>query len=117
MFLAPKVAPMQMSQFHDTYSLIVNGTQSDFQVADHGGAIYELPAATFQQGPSDMPEIEWFSKQAVHPRHTEVFPSSLTAMHHYGVNVYFVDAATYAAIQAAADHGWQILQSLTPFRP
>jgi len=113
MFLAPKVAPMQMSKFGEQYVLIAQCTEQDYRKADTGGAVYELPSDTFQQGSTDMPEIEWFSSEPIRPKHREVYASSLSAMEQCGVKIYFVDDVTYAAIQTAADHGWDILQSLS----
>lgn len=114
MFLAPKLAPMQMSKFHNNFVLIAQCTEQVYKTADKGGAIYELPAESFQQGPSDMPEVEWYSAEPVRPLSKQLFVSSLEAMQGCGVKVYFVDVETYAAIQAAPDHGWATLQSLTP---
>jgi hypothetical protein len=113
MFLAPKVAPMQMSQFGSQYILIAQCTDQTYKSADQGGAIYELPPITFQQGPTDMPDIEWFSNTSVKPSNKEAFITSLDAMQKCDVKVYFVDADTYNAIQKAEDHGWDVLQSLS----
>ena len=44
----------------------------------------------------------------------EVYGSSLEAMRHCNVKVYFVDTATYEAIQKADDHGLKLLGSLSP---
>lgn len=115
MFLAPKVAPMQISKFDETYLLVANCTEQAFRAADQGGAIYVIPADTFQKGDSDMPKVEWFSLETVHPSSKELFTSSLDAMQQYGVKVYFADDVTYAAIQHAEDHGWQLLSGQRAF--
>jgi hypothetical protein len=114
MFLAPKVAPMQMSQFGKHYILIAQCTEQVYRNADKAGAIYELPSDSFQQGGTDMPEVEWYSSEPIRPKHRDVYASSLDAMDQCGVKVYFVNETTYTAIQNAEDHGWGILQSLSP---
>lgn len=113
MFLAPKVAPMQISQFGEEYILIANCTEQAYKNADKGGTIYALPAATFQKGATDMPDVEWFSSKPVRSSNKETYTSSLDAMHKCNVRVYFVDDATYTAVQTADDYGWGILQSLS----
>lgn len=44
MFLAPKVAPMQMSQFKNTYVHIAQCAEQGHREADNGDAIYEPPS-------------------------------------------------------------------------
>lgn len=45
----------------------------------------------------------------------EEYESGLRAMLENGVKVYFVDRETFDAIKQSDDHGFEIIQSLTPY--
>lgn len=93
---------------------LVISDKERFTKLDQGGAIYHLPSASFENDPEKgLGELEWTSKEAVTPTGKEEHESALDAMVNHGVQVYFVDADTFAAIDGAADHGLSILRSLT----
>lgn len=84
-----------------------------FEASDQGGAIYHLPSETFENNPSiGLGRGEWTSKVAVRPIDKDVYESGLQAMLEAGVQVYFVDKATYQEIKSATDHGYSLLKSL-----
>ncbi len=86
-----------------------------FMRADRGGVIYSLPVDSFIFHPDrNMAELEWTSAVSVKPVKKDFFESGLQAMLENGVDVYFVDQATFDAIQTSDDHGREILGSLTP---
>lgn len=84
-----------------------------FERLDQGGAIYHLPSTTFENDPEKgLGELEWTSQEPVEPTEKEEHESALEAMLNHGVQVYFVDSSTFAAIDEAPDHGLGILRSL-----
>ena len=89
-----------------------------FRSLDRGGAIYCLPSGSFDHNPdANMGEIEWTSKEPVRPINKELIGSGLEAMIKLGVQVYFVNKATFAAIEQSPDHGRAILQELSIANP
>ena len=93
---------------------VVISDKDRFTQLDKGGAIYHLPSTTFENDPEKgLGELEWTSKEVVDPTGKEEHESALDAMVNHGVQVYFVDAETFVAINAAPDHGLSILHSLT----
>lgn len=93
---------------------IIISDKERFMELDKGGTIYHLPGETFENDPEKgMGTLEWTSKEAVTPIEKEEHQSALDAMVNHGVQVYFVDPETFAAINAAPDHGLSILHSLT----
>jgi hypothetical protein len=92
---------------------LVVGDEEKFRNLDKGGAIYTLPSDTFNTDPTKgLGDMEWTSSEAVRPVAKEEYESALEAMLHIGVQVYFVDMATYRATQNAEDHGYSILKGL-----
>lgn len=86
-----------------------------FLELDRGGAIYSLSATSFNSDPEkNMPGIEYTSTDFVAPDSVERYNSALEAMIGLGVNVYFVDEATFLAIRRSDDYGAQILKGLKP---
>lgn len=98
---------------YDGVPVIVISDKERFKKMDQGGAIYHLPSDTFKMDPNKgLGEIEWTSDAPVQPLEKEEHESALDAMVNHGVQVYFVDKDTFAAITASDDHGLSILQSL-----
>lgn len=92
---------------------IVISDRERFEKLDNGGAIYHLPNTTFESDPmKGLGELEWTSRENVEPTDKEEHESALKAMIDHGVQVYFVDAKTFADINASDDHGLSILKSL-----
>jgi hypothetical protein len=96
---------------------VVVSDEDRFKQLDKGGAIYHLPSKPFKFHPErNMAEIEWTSTQAVEPTDKEEYGSGLQAMQRQGVDVYFVDEATFEAIKQSDDQGKSIIDSLTPIQ-
>jgi len=102
------------SGMHNGIPYLVIGDRERFETLDNGGAVYHLPGDTFETDPNKgLREIEWTSSDAVEPIHKEYHESALEAMLEHGVQVFFVDKATYKAWHTAKDCGLSILKSLT----
>lgn len=85
-----------------------------FDSLDTGGYIYSLPTDTFENDPSKgLGELEWTSAVPVVPTNKEYFKSGLDAMLDAGVQVYFLDAETYARFKSDPDHMAENLNALT----
>lgn len=90
----------------------VCGNENKFRNIDKGGAIYTLPANTFQNDPSKgLGTREWTSKISVEPIKIELYESGLEAMIDMGVQVYFVSQEKFEDIQRSQDHGNEILRN------
>lgn len=91
--------------------------QQRFRERDEGGTLYRLPSSSFISDPGkNMSKTEWVSRESVRPIDGEQYDSGLQAMLDNGVNVYFVDQATFDAIRQSEDHGHEVLQGLTPYQ-
>ncbi|MFH1235352.1 MAG: hypothetical protein V1685_00235 [Parcubacteria group bacterium] len=105
---------MQIGYFSNIPYVAICMSREDFIKRDHGGSMYEVPSDTFNYDSNlGMGEKEWTSREPVKPIKEISIPSALDAMIENGVNVYFVDKATFDAIDDADDHGLSILLSLT----
>ena len=92
---------------------IVISDKDRFEKLDKGGAIYHLPSTTFESDPNKgLRELEWTSSEPVIPEAKEEHESALEAMLNHGVQVYFVNTATFDSINSAPDYGRSILHSL-----
>lgn len=101
MFLSPKGIPTEVSVFGDRYVIFINSSESEYKMADKGGAIYSLPSTTFETDMTiGMGENEWVSKVSVKPLSKIVFDSSIEAMNKHGVECYFVSDDTMKVIRA-----------------
>lgn len=105
---------MQIGYFSGVPYVAICMSKDEFLERDHGGTMYEVPSDTFNFDPNlGMGDKEWTSREPVRPISETNFPSALDAMIENGVNVYFVDQATFDAMNNADDHGFSILLSLT----
>ncbi len=105
---------MRIGYFDDIPHVVICMDRNEFQARDRGGAMYEVPSETFAFDPDlGMGDKEWTSRAPVKPVAETDFPSALDAMIENGVNVYFVNRATFDAIRNAHDHGLSTLLSLT----
>lgn len=103
-----------ISRFGDSlpWHFIVSD-KARFMELDKGGAIYELSADVFTCDPDrNMGNNEWTSKVSVRPKNSVAFGSGLEAMIAMGVLVHFIDAKTFAEINASDDHGFKIVSAL-----
>jgi hypothetical protein len=97
---------------HNGTPYMVISDRERFETLDKGGAIYHLPNETFTTDPNKgLGDLEWASSEPVEPTGKEDHESALEAMLNHGVQVYFVDRATYQAFETAPDHGLSILQT------
>lgn len=95
---------------------VVISDKTRFSELDKGGAIYELSSDGFSTDPNKgVGASEWVSPSAVKPITHEQVQSGLQAMLDAGVQVYFVDQATFEQIRQSDDHGKVIIDSLTPY--
>jgi hypothetical protein len=91
----------------------VYSDEEKFKKLDVGGAIYFLPIDSFYTMPNKgLGTNEWVSKSKVKPLFKIEFASSLQAMMHFGVQVFFVSSETFAQIKNSSDHGKSILLKL-----
>ena len=94
--------------------VVICMNREEFIEKDKGGVMYEVPSDTFDFNPNlGMGEKEWTSRVPVKPIMETTYSSSLDTMIQNGVNVYFVDKPTFDAINNSADHGFEILLTLT----
>ncbi|MEK7201733.1 MAG: hypothetical protein AAB737_03805 [Patescibacteria group bacterium] len=101
------------SGMYNEIPYLVISDRDRFVKLDEGGTIYHLPSDSFETDPNKgLGEIEWTSGESVEPLHREEHHTALEAMLEHGVQVYFVDPATYQAWRTASDHGLSILKSL-----
>lgn len=108
---------VRISRFseNDSWKVIV-GDKDRFIASDRGGSIYSLPVESFHNDPhkGTTGEQEWTSAQPVMPMSHEDYDSGIEAMREQGVEVFFVNRATFDRIKTAEDHGYGIISSLTP---
>ena len=99
---------------HNGVPYMVISDRERFSALDHGGTIYHLPSDSFtSDSEKGLGELEWASNEPVQPTHKEEHELALEAMLNHGVQVYFVDKATYDAFRSAPDHGLSILRTTT----
>lgn len=91
---------------------IIVSDRGEFLKRDRGGNIHILPGDGFKPSPHEGMSNEWASKERVKPVKVLEYNSALDAMLENGVQVYFVDEATYQQIRNAKDHGYSILKNL-----
>lgn len=85
-----------------------------FESLDTGGYIYVLPTDTFENDPTKgLGELEWTSAVPVVPISKEHIQSGLGAMLDAGVQVYFLEADTYARFKSDPEHMAENLNALT----
>lgn len=82
-----------------------------FEKSDKGGAIYKVPAGSFNLD-NKYGSTEWTSREPVKPVSKEEFASGMEAMKKYGVVVLFVDMEMLMKLKRADDHGLSLLSEL-----
>ncbi len=84
--------------------ILISKDRDAFIEEDKGGVIYELPSEGFSFDPhKGMGEDEWTHKGAVQPTSKQEYSSALDAMIEQGVQVYFVDQATFQRFREDAE--------------
>lgn len=95
------------------YMVIKNSQKSKIKKSD--GSVYILEGKDFSYDPQKgMGFYEWFSKYPIKPIKSIFYPSLLKAMIKNKVNIYFVDNKMFQEIKKSKDHGYKILQKLSP---
>ena len=92
---------------------VIRSDRDDFVAKDSGGTLYAVSGERFafdQRFGSCA--WEWTSRRPARTIVATHYPSALDAMIENGLQVYFVDQQTFAAINAADDHGASILAGL-----
>jgi hypothetical protein len=98
---------------HDGVVTLVVSDQERFCAEDKGGAIYELASDNFSNVEPGTDHPEWTSAEKVKPRRIEEITSAVDAMIENGVQLYFVDHATFDRIHADTQNfGLDILKTL-----
>lgn len=98
-------------RFGDIHIHIISDRERYIE-ADKGGTIYKLSPETFEHDKTRGTNTEWTSKVAVKPIGREDYESGLQAQLDNGVQVYFVDKATFEKIINSQNHGNTIIRSL-----
>lgn len=94
---------------------IIISDRERFEAADKGGSIYTFDPKDFSFDlHRNMGSNEWTSQTPVRPTGEEDYPSGVEAMKSAGVELYFVDTATFTKIKNSEDNGYSILASLSP---
>jgi hypothetical protein len=99
-------------RFGDVHIHIISNRER-YEEADRGGTIYHLSPDTFELDKTrGGGKDEWTSKKRVIPIDKEVYDSGLQAQLNNGVQVFFVDKATFDRINQSTDHGNEIIRGL-----
>ena len=113
MFLVPKNIPTEISKYGDTYVLFVNGTEDEFNSLDKGGAIYELPADSFETNKDlGMGDTEWVSKWPVRPISKTLYNLTAEALRENDIRIYFLNDDIFAKVKANPSNGLDIIKNL-----
>lgn len=115
MYLATRGIATLMHHVSDTPFIVMSSSSDEYLQSDAGGAIYTLPGATFEPTPQhELSESEMVSKVMVEPLDKEVYKTSIEAMKHHGVAIYFVDQPTFKCIVATKNQQ-EAVSTLQPF--
>jgi hypothetical protein len=100
-------------KFHGVPYAVIVADRDEYIADDDGCALYVLPSCTFENNPlMGLGCDEWISRVGVKPLESTEFTSSVSAAIEHGVQIYFVSAATSAAIAQSEDQGCAILHGL-----
>ena len=112
MFLVPRSIPAEISKYGDSYVVFVNGTENEFRSLDKGGAIYKLPADSFETNRDvGMGDTEWVSRRTVKPISKTLYKLSTEALRENGVNIYFLKDDVFQRVKANPSNGLDIVKS------
>ncbi|MBU1179453.1 hypothetical protein KJ885_00745 [Patescibacteria group bacterium] len=113
MFIVPTDGSWVEIVTFDNVNCIAVADEERFKKLDKGGSIYSLPNDQFECDINKSKnECEWTSRDTVKPEDQLDYDLGLDAMIENGVQVYFVDQATFEKIQQSDDLGLEILKSL-----
>lgn len=100
--------------YNNIPTVVICARREDFEKQDRGGSVYVLPSDAFDFDPSQsMKEREWTSRKPVKPISREQYSSTIGALIEHGVQVYFVDQETFAAMRSQKTVGFETLLTLT----
>lgn len=112
-FMANVKGNWSAGRFSGVPYALIPMSRDEFIKNDAGGFIYVLSSDTFSfERSRGIGEYEWASKEKVTPIKKLEYPSALEAMLENGVQLYFMDVATYARTKESVDHGLQIVRQL-----
>ncbi len=99
MFLSPRNIRTEIGVYGDRYAIFINCSLKEYSKQDKGGAIYTLPADTFETDTiHGMGSVEWYSRVPVKPITKVKYQTSLDAMDEFKVDRFFVDGDTFEKI-------------------
>lgn len=111
-FLVPTDDSWTLIATYNNIPTMIIRDEHRFRELDKGGTIYQLPSDTFAINNPDHPN-EWTSSEPVKPLDEKIeVESALDMMIDNGVQVYFVDDATFERIKEVEDKGYIILNTL-----
>lgn len=115
MYLASKGTALLMNVKSSPFSIVINANEQDYLASDKGGAVYKVPAATFEKTPqAGLEDSERISKVSTMPLEKKVYSSSIEAIQEAGVKIYFVDSKTFTNLLNNPDQD-KIIASLKPY--
>lgn len=113
MYLAVKGHAILMNAKEDPY-IIICADEQEYSSKDKGGAIYTVPAVTFEVTPqAGLEDSEQVSKTPVKPLKKAEYQSSIDALREMNAKIYFVNEKEFNGLLKAKDEKKQ-LASLRP---
>ncbi len=104
----------QIGCFGKRFYMVIKNNQK-LKIKRSNGSVYILESKNFscdlQKG---MGSYEWFGKKQTKPIKSIFYPSLFNAMIKNKINIYFVDNKMFQEIKKSKDHGYKILQKLSP---
>lgn len=117
MYLATRGNATLMNVATAVPTIVICNNLKDYLAHDQGGAIYKVPAATFEETPQEgLQTSELVSKVAVKPLDKTIYKYSIDAMRDMGIAIYFVSKEVFDSLAQTKDEA-KILESLQPFNP
>ena len=106
MFLAPREIRTEISKYGEDFVIFVQSSPDEYKKFDKGGSIYSVDGNQFTTDFSiGMGDTEWVCDHEISPLSEETYESSLSAMHSFNVQTYFVDEEIFTKIQNDPSNG------------
>jgi len=104
----------QMGCFGKQYYIVIKNNQK-YKIKKSNGSVYILETKNFScDHHKGMGFDEWFSQEPIKPIKTIFYPTLFKAMIKNKINIYFVNNKIFQKIKKSKDHGYKILQKLSP---